>query len=43
MRRTRRTSIASTAGGGGGEAFPRVDGEVNVIFGRHGSQESKRQ
>jgi hypothetical protein len=29
--------------GGGGEAFPRVDGEVNVIFGRHGSQENKRQ
>jgi hypothetical protein len=29
--------------GGGGRAFPRVDREVNVIFGRHGSQESKRQ
>jgi hypothetical protein len=29
--------------GGGGGAFPRVDGEVNVIFGGHGSQESKRQ
>jgi hypothetical protein len=29
--------------GGGGGAFPRVDGEVNVIFGRHGLQESKRQ
>jgi hypothetical protein len=29
--------------GGGGEAFPCVDGEVNVIFGGHGSQESKRQ
>jgi hypothetical protein len=29
--------------GGGGGAFPRVNGEVNVIFGRHGSQESKRQ
>jgi hypothetical protein len=28
--------------GGGGGAFPRVDGEVNVIFGRHGSKESKR-
>jgi hypothetical protein len=28
---------------GGGGAFPRVDGEVNVIFGGHGSQESKRQ
>jgi hypothetical protein len=29
--------------GGGGGAFLRVDGEVNVIFGGHGSQESKRQ
>jgi hypothetical protein len=29
--------------GGGGGAFPRVDGEVNVIFGGHGSQENKRQ
>jgi hypothetical protein len=29
--------------GGGGGAFPRVDREVNVIFGGHGSQESKRQ
>jgi hypothetical protein len=29
--------------GGGGRVFPRVDGEVNVIFGGHGSQESKRQ
>jgi hypothetical protein len=29
--------------GGGGGAFPRVDGEVNIIFGGHGSQESKRQ
>jgi hypothetical protein len=28
---------------GGGGAFPRVDGEVNVILGEHGSQESKRQ
>jgi hypothetical protein len=28
---------------GGGGAFPRVDGEVNVIFGGHGSQENKRQ
>jgi hypothetical protein len=28
---------------GGGGAFPRVDGEVNVIFGGHGSQESKRK
>jgi hypothetical protein len=43
MRRTWRTSTTSTAGGGGGGAFPCVDGEVNVIFGRHGSQESKRQ
>jgi hypothetical protein len=29
--------------GGGGGAFPCVDGEVNVIFDGHGSQESKRQ
>jgi hypothetical protein len=29
--------------GGGGGAFSRVDGEVNVIFGGHGSQENKRQ
>jgi hypothetical protein len=29
--------------GGGCRAFPRVDGEVNVIFGGHGLQESKRQ
>jgi hypothetical protein len=29
--------------GGGGGSFPRVDGEVNIIFGGHGSQESKRQ
>jgi hypothetical protein len=29
--------------GGGGGAFPHVDGEVNIIFGGHGSQESKRQ
>jgi hypothetical protein len=43
MRRTRRTSTASTAGGGGGGAFPRIGGEVNVIFDGHGSQESKRQ
>jgi hypothetical protein len=28
---------------GGGATFPRVDREVNVIFGGHGSQESKRQ
>jgi hypothetical protein len=28
---------------GGGGAFPRVDREVNVIFGGHGSEESKRQ
>jgi hypothetical protein len=27
---------------GGGGAFPRVDREVNVIFGGHGSQESNR-
>jgi hypothetical protein len=29
--------------GGGGRAFSRVDGEVNIIFGGHGSQEIKRQ
>jgi hypothetical protein len=29
--------------GGGGGAFPRIGREVNVIFGGHGSQESKRQ
>jgi hypothetical protein len=29
--------------GGGGGAFPCVDGEVNFIFGKHGSKESKRQ
>jgi hypothetical protein len=29
--------------GGGGRAFPRIDGEVNVIFDGHGSKESKRQ
>jgi hypothetical protein len=28
---------------GGGGAFPRVDREVNIIFGGHRSQESKRQ
>jgi hypothetical protein len=28
---------------GRGGAFPRIDGEVNVIFGGHGSQESRRQ
>jgi hypothetical protein len=29
--------------GGGGGAFPCIDGEVNIIFGGHGSQEHKRQ
>jgi hypothetical protein len=29
--------------GGGGGAFLRIDGEVNVIFGGHGSQENRRQ
>jgi hypothetical protein len=28
---------------GGDGAFPRIDGEVNAIFGGHGSQENKRQ
>jgi hypothetical protein len=36
-RRTQRTSTTSAAGRGGGGAFPRVDGEVNVIFSEHGS------
>jgi hypothetical protein len=27
----------------GGGAFPRVDNEVNVILGGHGSQENRRQ
>jgi hypothetical protein len=43
MRRTWRTSTTPAARGGGGGAFPCVDGEVNVIFGGHRSQESKRQ
>jgi hypothetical protein len=42
-RRTWRTSTTPTAGGGRRWSLPRVDGEVNVIFGGHGSQESKRQ
>jgi hypothetical protein len=42
-RRTWRTSTTLAAGGGGGGAFPCVDREVNVIFGGHGSQESKRR
>jgi hypothetical protein len=29
--------------GGGDGAFPRIDGEVNVIFDGHGSQENNRQ
>jgi hypothetical protein len=29
--------------GGGGRAFPRVYGEVNVIFGGHGLQKNRRQ
>jgi hypothetical protein len=29
--------------GGGGGAFPRVDREINVIFGGHKSQENRRQ
>jgi hypothetical protein len=42
--RTRRTATTPAAGGErGGGAFPRVDGEVNVIFGGHGSQENIRQ
>jgi hypothetical protein len=42
-RRTREPRQPQQQEGGGGEAFPRVDREVNVIFGGHGSQESKRQ
>jgi hypothetical protein len=42
-RRTWRTSTTSAQEEGGGGAFPRVDREVNVIFGGHGSQENKRQ
>jgi hypothetical protein len=34
-------SLSNQKGGGG--AFPRVDREVNVIFGGHGSQENRRQ
>jgi hypothetical protein len=34
---------ASAAERGRGGAFPRIDGEVNVIFGGHGSQENRRQ
>jgi hypothetical protein len=35
-------NLSSRKGGGGG-AFSRVDGEVNVIFSGHGFQENKRQ
>jgi hypothetical protein len=34
---------ASATGRGRGGAFPRVDREVNVIFGGHGAQENRRQ
>jgi hypothetical protein len=34
-------SLAAEEGRGG--AFPRVDKEVNVIFGGHGAQENRRQ
>jgi hypothetical protein len=43
MRRAWRAPVASTTGRGRGGAFPCVDGEVNVIFGGHGSQENIRQ
>jgi hypothetical protein len=42
-RRAWRTQTASAAGRGRGGAFPRVDREVNVIFGGHGAQENRRQ
>jgi hypothetical protein len=42
-RRTWRAQAASATGRGKCGAFPRVDGEVNVIFGGHGSQENRRQ
>lgn len=29
--------------GGGGNAFPHIDREVNAIFEGHGSQENKRE
>jgi hypothetical protein len=34
-------SLSSMKRGGG--AFPRIDMEVNVIFGGHGAQENRRQ
>jgi hypothetical protein len=34
--------ILNNRKGGEGRAFLRIDGEVKVIFGGHGSQESKR-
>jgi hypothetical protein len=43
MRRTRRTSTTSAAGRGRRRSVPTRDGEVNVIFDGHGSQENKRQ
>jgi hypothetical protein len=42
MRRTRRTSTTSAAWRGR-RSVPARDGEVNVIFDGHGSQENKRQ
>jgi hypothetical protein len=42
-RRAWRAQAASAAGGGRGGAFPRVDREVNIIFGGRGAQENRRQ
>jgi hypothetical protein len=42
-RRAWRASSTSATGRGRTGAFPRVDGEVNIMFGEHGSQENKRQ
>jgi hypothetical protein len=41
-RRAWQAQAASAAGRGRGGAFPRVDREVNVIFGGHGAQENWR-
>jgi hypothetical protein len=42
-RRAWRAQAASATRRGRGGAFPRIDREVNVIFGGHGSQENRRQ
>jgi hypothetical protein len=43
MRRAWQAQAASPTGRGRGGAFPRVDGEVNIIFRGHGSQANRRQ